>query len=50
MRLPAEAVATTVLIEAVKISALPTERGAPCPGRTADRWEHAPTDSTTPGR
>ncbi|MFI1185967.1 hypothetical protein [Streptomyces californicus] len=33
MQLPAEAVATTVLLEVVKISELPTKRGVPYPGR-----------------
>ncbi|WP_327122076.1 hypothetical protein OG206_32080 [Streptomyces sp. NBC_01341] len=33
MQLPAEAVATTVLLEVVRISELPTKRGAPYPGR-----------------
>ncbi|MEU9320453.1 hypothetical protein [Streptomyces sp. NPDC048295] len=38
MRLPAEAVATTALIEVVRISALPTGRGVPYPGRTVAHW------------
>ncbi|MFF1547658.1 hypothetical protein [Streptomyces sp. NPDC058291] len=38
MQLPAEAVAATVLIEAVRISALPTERGVPYPGRAVAHW------------
>ncbi|MFB7533158.1 hypothetical protein ACFC0C_34095 [Streptomyces sp. NPDC056178] len=38
MQLPAEAVAATVLIEVVRISALPAERGVPYPGRTVAHW------------
>ncbi|MGW1408273.1 hypothetical protein [Streptomyces sp. NPDC002403] len=38
MRLPAEAVASTALIEVMRISALPTERGVPYPGRTVAHW------------
>lgn len=38
MQLPAEAVASAVLIEVVKISALPVKRGAPYPGRTVAHW------------
>ncbi|MFJ7949322.1 hypothetical protein ACIQ6K_37835 [Streptomyces sp. NPDC096354] len=38
MQLPAEAVATTVLIEVVRISALPAERGAPYPGKVVAHW------------
>ncbi|MFB7358326.1 hypothetical protein [Streptomyces gardneri] len=38
MQLPAEAVAATVLIEVVRISALPTEQGAPYPGRVVAHW------------
>lgn len=38
MQLPAEAVATTALIEVVRISALPTERGTPYPGEVTARW------------
>ncbi len=33
MQLPTDAVAATVLIEVVRISALPIQRGAPYPGR-----------------
>lgn len=38
MQLPAEAVAATVLIEVVRISALPTKRGVPYPGRVVAHW------------
>ncbi|MFF0012341.1 hypothetical protein [Streptomyces sp. NPDC005374] len=38
MQIPAEAVAATSLIEVVRISALPVERGAPYPGRTVAHW------------
>jgi hypothetical protein len=38
MQLPAEAVAATALIEVVRISAVPTERGVPYPGRTVAHW------------
>ncbi|MFE4366778.1 hypothetical protein ACFRMN_00725 [Streptomyces sp. NPDC056835] len=38
MRLPAEAVAATALIEVVRISALPTKQGAPYPGRVVAHW------------
>ncbi|MFF1847473.1 hypothetical protein ACFVW9_38130 [Streptomyces sp. NPDC058217] len=38
MQLPAEAVAATVLIEVVRISALPTGRGVPYPGRVVAHW------------
>ncbi|MFV5994114.1 hypothetical protein ACNPQM_17040 [Streptomyces sp. NPDC056231] len=38
MQIPAEAVAATVLIEVVRISALPIKRGAPYPGRTVAHW------------
>ncbi|OIJ86215.1 hypothetical protein [Streptomyces colonosanans] len=38
MQLPAEAVASTVLIEVVRISALPAKKGAPCPGRAVAHW------------
>ncbi|MFB7012648.1 MULTISPECIES: hypothetical protein [unclassified Streptomyces] len=38
MQLPAEAVAAAVLIEVVRISALPTQRGVPYPGRTVAHW------------
>ncbi|GCD32716.1 hypothetical protein OEIGOIKO_00433 [Streptomyces chrestomyceticus JCM 4735] len=38
MQLPAEAVAATVLIEVVRISAVPAERGVPYPGRTVAHW------------
>lgn len=38
MQLPAEAVASTALIEVVRISALPTEKGAPYPGRAVAHW------------
>ncbi|WP_411109088.1 hypothetical protein [Streptomyces sp. c-19] len=41
MQLPAEAVAATVLIEVVRISALPAERGVPYPGRTVAHWAGA---------
>ncbi|MGW6012120.1 hypothetical protein [Streptomyces sp. NPDC055210] len=38
MRLPAEAVTATALIEVVRISTLPTERDAPYPGTTVAHW------------
>ncbi|MEV0095582.1 hypothetical protein [Streptomyces sp. NPDC050738] len=38
MQLPAEAVAATALIEVVRISAVPAERGAPYPGKTVAHW------------
>ncbi|MFF3406752.1 hypothetical protein ACFYW8_11140 [Streptomyces sp. NPDC002742] len=38
MQLPAEAVASTALIEVVRISALPTKKGAPYPGRAVAHW------------
>ncbi|WP_405796235.1 hypothetical protein [Streptomyces sp. NBC_01506] len=38
MQLPAEAVATAVFLEVVRISGLPTERDAPYPGRVGARW------------
>ncbi|MFJ8981964.1 hypothetical protein [Streptomyces sp. NPDC102282] len=38
MQLPVGAVDATALIEVVKISALPTERGAPCPGEVVALW------------
>ncbi len=38
MQLPVEAVAATVLIEVVRISALPAKQGAPYPGRVVDHW------------
>ena len=38
MQLPAEAVVTTALIEVVRISALPTKRGAPYPGAAVAHW------------
>ncbi|MFE7712277.1 hypothetical protein ACFU6I_42505 [Streptomyces sp. NPDC057486] len=38
MQIPAEAVAATVLIEVVRISALPIERGAPYPGKAVAYW------------
>ncbi|GAA3800674.1 hypothetical protein FNH04_23655 [Streptomyces phyllanthi] len=38
MQLPAEAVAVTALIEVVRISALPAERGVPYPGRVVAHW------------
>ncbi|MFE4758001.1 hypothetical protein ACFRIB_48900 [Streptomyces mirabilis] len=38
MQLPAEAVAATVLIEVVRISALPTRRDVPYPGTTVAHW------------
>ncbi|MEU4728907.1 hypothetical protein [Streptomyces sp. NPDC023588] len=38
MQLPAEAVAATVLIEVVRISAIPAERGVPYPGRVVADW------------
>ncbi|MFE6888920.1 hypothetical protein [Streptomyces sp. NPDC057694] len=38
MRLPAEAVAASALIEVVRVSALPTEPGAPYPGRVVAHW------------
>ncbi|WP_030373620.1 hypothetical protein [Streptomyces rimosus] len=38
MQLPAEAVAATALIEVVRISALPAERGVAYPGRAVAHW------------
>jgi hypothetical protein len=38
MQIPAEAVAATVLIEVIRISALPAERGVPYPGTTVAHW------------
>ncbi|MGX1885706.1 hypothetical protein [Streptomyces sp. NPDC055287] len=38
MQLPAEAVAAVVLIEVVRISALPSKRGASYPGRVVAHW------------
>lgn len=38
MQLPAEAVASTALIEVVRISALPAKKGAPYPGRAVAHW------------
>ncbi|MGG7569770.1 hypothetical protein [Streptomyces sirii] len=38
MQLPAEAVAATVLIEVVRISALPAKRGVAYPGRAVAHW------------
>lgn len=38
MLLPAEAVAATDLIEVVRISALPAQRGVPYPGRAVAHW------------
>ncbi|MFJ4921620.1 hypothetical protein [Streptomyces sp. NPDC088725] len=38
MQLPAEAVSAAELIEVVRVSALPTERGVPYPGRTVAHW------------
>jgi hypothetical protein len=38
MQLPAEAVATTALIEVVRISALPAKKDDPCPGRVVAHW------------
>ncbi|MFF5477659.1 hypothetical protein ACFY5C_09990 [Streptomyces sp. NPDC012935] len=38
MQLPAEAIATTVLIEVVRISALPARRDLPYPGRVVTHW------------
>ncbi|WP_406326735.1 hypothetical protein [Streptomyces sp. NBC_00203] len=38
MQLPAQAVAATVLIEVVRISALPTKLGAPYPGEVVTHW------------
>ncbi|WP_405773824.1 hypothetical protein [Streptomyces sp. NBC_00859] len=38
MQIPAEAVAATALIEVVRISALPTEQGAPYPGAVIAHW------------
>ncbi|MEU5045042.1 hypothetical protein [Streptomyces griseorubiginosus] len=45
MQLPADAVAATVLIEVVRISALPTRRGAPYPGTPVAHW--AGTEAST---
>lgn len=39
MQLPAEAVAATVLIEAIKISGLPAARDVPPPGRAVAHWD-----------
>ncbi|SPF01265.1 hypothetical protein [Streptomyces sp. MA5143a] len=41
MRLPAEAVAATALIEVVRISALPVKKGDPYPGRVVAHWAGA---------
>ena len=38
MQLPAEAVAAAALLEVVRISELPTKRGAPYPGRVGAHW------------
>ncbi|MET9687316.1 hypothetical protein ABZY81_02405 [Streptomyces sp. NPDC006514] len=38
MELPAEVVTGTALMEVVRISALPTEEGAPYPGRPVAHW------------
>ncbi|WP_031513199.1 hypothetical protein [Streptomyces sp. NRRL F-5123] len=38
MQLPAEAVATAALLEVIRISGLPAERGAPYPGRAGAHW------------
>jgi hypothetical protein len=38
MQLPAEAVTATVLIEVVRISALPTRRDVPYPGTAVAHW------------
>lgn len=38
VQVPAQAVATAVLIEVVRISGLPTEPGAPYPGPTVGHW------------
>jgi hypothetical protein len=38
MQIPAEAVAATVLIEVVRISALPIKRGDPYPGKAVAHW------------
>lgn len=38
MEIPAEAVAATVLIEVVRISALPSKQGAPYPGKAVAHW------------
>ncbi|MES5822312.1 hypothetical protein [Streptomyces sp. RG80] len=38
MEIPVEAVAATVLIEVVRISALPSKRGAPYPGEAVAHW------------
>ncbi|KUM68275.1 MULTISPECIES: hypothetical protein [Streptomyces] len=38
MQLPAEAVATTVLLEVIRISERPTKRGAPYPGMASAHW------------
>ncbi|MFD7316717.1 hypothetical protein [Streptomyces sp. NPDC059883] len=38
MQLPAEAVAATVLIEVVRISAVASRRNVPYPGRTVAHW------------
>ena len=38
MQLSAEAVATAVLLDVIRISELPTKRGAPYPGRAGAHW------------
>ncbi|MFF7260192.1 hypothetical protein ACFZCL_07860 [Streptomyces sp. NPDC008159] len=38
MQLPADAVATTALIEVVRISALPAKKDDPYPGRVVAHW------------
>jgi hypothetical protein len=38
MQLPADALATAVLLEVVRISGLPPKRGAPYPGRVGAHW------------
>ncbi|MFJ8200019.1 hypothetical protein [Streptomyces sp. NPDC096152] len=38
MQLPAEAVAATVLIEVVRVSAPPPKKGVPYPGRAVAHW------------
>ncbi|MEU8619248.1 hypothetical protein [Streptomyces sp. NPDC048623] len=38
MQLPTEAVAAAVLLDVVRISALPAKRGTPYPGRVGAHW------------
>ncbi|UUU18887.1 hypothetical protein [Streptomyces sp. DSM 40750] len=45
MQLPAEAVTATVLIEVVRISALPTRRDVPYPGTAVAHWAGSQADA-----